>query len=240
MHADRRAHEVVVEEVRKPSRRGLPAHVLHLARARLAVLGVGLGRVVVVARLRGPLRVGLRVERPVRQVDALHGVGERAPLERVGREPQLAVPLPDAVARRRLADHERQHALGTERGLGFLVRNELRRTAELAVLRLARGIEHRDRVAALALHLALVGLPAARLVADAAQRRDEIVLDDLARALDRASPATRCRRTGRRASACAGFQIASPPHAGHANFSIAEVSATRYSPTAARATADTA
>ena len=45
-----------------------------------AVDDVGLGLVVVVAGLGGPVRVDLRVERPVRQVDAAHGVGERAPL----------------------------------------------------------------------------------------------------------------------------------------------------------------
>ena len=180
MHADRRAHEVVVEEVRELAGRRHPAHVLDLARARLPAFLVRLGRVVVVAGIGRPLRVGLRVERPVRQVDALHRVGQRALLERIRREPQLAVPLPDAIARRALAHHERQHALGAERGLGFLVRHELRRAAELAVLRLPLRIEHRDRVAALAAHLALVGLPAARVVGEAAQRGGEVVLGDRA------------------------------------------------------------
>ena len=111
---------------------------------------------------RSTCAVDLRVERPVRQIHALDRVGERAPLERVRREPQPAVPRSDAVARLPSLTRERQHALGPKRILGLLVRNELRRAAELARLRLARRIEHRDRLAALASHLALVGLPAAR------------------------------------------------------------------------------
>ena len=134
--ADRRADEIVVEEVLQPPGRGLPAHVLHLARLRAPVLFVSLGRVVVVPGLGGPFGVDARVERPVRQIDAAHGVGERLLRERRRREPQLAVPRADLVARRGIADLKRQHALRTERGLRLLVGHELRRAAEFAVLRL--------------------------------------------------------------------------------------------------------
>ncbi len=159
---------------------GLPAHVLHLARAHLPALGIRFGRVVVVARLRGPGGVDVRIERPVRQIHAAHRIGQGAPLQRRRREPELAVPGADAVARARLAHGERQHALGAERRLGLRIGDELGRSAEFAVLRLPLRIEHRDRIAALALDLTLVRLPAARVVADPAQRRDEIVLGDRA------------------------------------------------------------
>jgi len=180
MDADRRADEIVVEEVPHAARRRLPADVPHLPRAQLAVFGVRLGRVVVVPGLGGPRRVDLRVERPVRQVDAVHGVGQRGSLQPVRREPQPAVPRADAVARRAFADPERQHAFRAERRLGFVVRHDLRRPAEVAVLRLPRRIEDRDRVAALALDLPPRRLPAAAVVADPAQRGDEIVLGDAA------------------------------------------------------------
>ena len=69
IHAARGADQLVVEEVRERARCGRPADP--------ALLLVVHGDVVVVAGLRGPVRVGLRVEGPVRHVDALHGVGER-------------------------------------------------------------------------------------------------------------------------------------------------------------------
>ena len=173
---DRRRRNAARVRPRAPSARAAPAASRVRPPAR-----VGLGRVVVVARLGGPFGVDLRVERPVGQVDAAHGVGQRAALERRRREPQPAVPRADAIARLGLAHPERQHAFRPERGLRLGVGHELRRAAELAVLRLARRIEHRDRVAALALDLALVGRQRA-VVGRRSPRSapDEIVLDDRA------------------------------------------------------------
>ena len=133
--AHRRADEIVVEVVLEPPRGRLPAHVLDLARAHLPALGIRFGRVVVVARLRGPGGVDVRVERPVRQIHAAHRIGQRAPLQRRRREPELAVPGADAVARARLAHGERQHALGAERRLGLRSRGRagpIRRTRSSA------------------------------------------------------------------------------------------------------------
>ena len=115
------------------------------------------------------------------------------------------------------ADDERQHGLRPERGLRLLVRHELRRAAELAVLRLPLRVEHRDRVAARALDLALLGLPAAGVVGDAAQRADQVVLDDAAGrgvelrrrfgAAERADELLLCRIPVRLAAACGAREL---------------------------------
>ena len=164
----------------------LPAHVLHLARLRAPVLLVGFGRVVVMPGFGGPCGVDARVERPVRQVDAAHRVGQR--LFRFSAD-GASHSLPYHARMRSRASGSLtlngSTLSGRMRGLRLLVRHELRRAAEFAVLRLPRRIEHRDRVAALALDLALaIRLPAARVVADAAQRGDEIVLDDRAAGIE--------------------------------------------------------
>src|SRR5207253_9757831 len=111
----------------------------------------------------------------------LDRVGGRAALQGVRREPQLAVPRANAVARLVLCDLEGQEAFGPERVLALSVGYELRRAAEFAALRLTRGVEHRYRLTALAFHIALLDLPAARTLAETAERRDQIVLDDLSR-----------------------------------------------------------
>src|SRR5436305_13497475 len=172
------------------SRRGLPADVAHLPRARRAVFAIGLGRVVVVAALGGPIGLDVRIERPVGKVNALDGIRQRTPLEGARREPKPAVPRSDSIAGRALRDLEWKHALGAKGALGLVVRNELRRSAELAVLRLPSGIEDGDRVTALAAYLAPGRLPSALIVGDAAQRSDEVVLDD------RATGGERHRRFG--------------------------------------------
>src|SRR4029453_7488262 len=163
---------------------GLPAYVLDLTRARLPAFGIGLRRVVVMAGLRGPCGIDARIERPVRQVHAPGGFRQRFALQRGGRKPQLAVPRADRVARGALRQLERQHAFRSERGFRFLVGHELRRAAEFAVLRLTLRIDDGDRVAAPALDLALLRLPAAGVVADTSQCGDEIVLDDSTTGID--------------------------------------------------------
>ena len=224
MHADRRADEIVVEEMRQLPGGRLPAHLPDLPRARLAVLDVAFGRVVVVAGLCRPRRVDGGVERPVRQVDAAHGIGERAPLERGRREPQLAVPRADAVARVAFAHLERQHALRPERRLRLLVGDELRGAAELAVLRLPRRVQHRDRVAALA---------AAPGASSACQPRASSVTPRSAatRSCSTIAPAASSfagdsvPQNGHTSFCFAGFHTASPPQAGQANFCCALSSA---------------
>ena len=65
-------------------------------------------------------------------------------------------------------------------GVASVVRHELRGAAEFAVLRLAGRIEHRDRVAALALDFALGDPCVAGSGPRVAQGADEVVLGDLA------------------------------------------------------------
>ena len=102
MHAHRRADEVVVEKVLHPARGRLPADMPHLPRLHTASLLVRFRRVVVVAGLGSPPRVDLRVESPIRQVDAPHRVGQRFILERRRRKPQVSIPRANAIARRGL------------------------------------------------------------------------------------------------------------------------------------------
>ena len=161
-----------------PPGRGLPAHVLHLARLRAPALDVRLGRVVVMTGLGGPRGVDARVERPVRKVDAAHGVGQRLLLQRGGREPELAVPRPDRVAGGRFGNPERQHALGAERRLGLSYGTSCAEPQNSQFCACRAGISTEIALQLLALDLTLLHLPAAQVVADAAQRGREIVLDD--------------------------------------------------------------
>ena len=82
------------------------------------------------------------------------------------------------------------------------------------------GIEHGDRIAALAAHLPrrALAIRALRPESREAPRRGRARRSHHSR---RCVPAIRCRRTGRRACLRAGFQTASPPHAGQANFGCA-------------------
>src|SRR6185436_15917185 len=95
-----------------------------------------------------------------------------------GREPLALVPAADLLAHRGVGDAEWQQALRPDRRLDLFVGNQLRRSAELAALADASGIEDRHRLAAPALHGAALGLPAAVLLGDLAQRADEIELFD--------------------------------------------------------------
>src|SRR4029079_7286592 len=95
-------------------------------------------------------------------------------------EPLAVVPAADLLAHRGVGDAERQQALRADRRLDLFVGDELRRPAELAALADASGIEDRHRLAAAALHGAALGLPAAVLLGDLAQRADEIEFFDRA------------------------------------------------------------
>jgi len=77
MDAHRAGHGVVIEEMGEAARAVLPAGVAHLAGLGFPVgVGVALRFIIVVAGLRGPFRIGVRVEGPVGQVDAVQRVGE--------------------------------------------------------------------------------------------------------------------------------------------------------------------
>ena len=179
--AVRAGDRLVVEEVVDHARRRLPAHVPHLPRLRAAPC----------CRDRFPscsssgrrrLPTGRRPARRRSSRECRRRVtvstSARA-LQAAGREPLALVPAPDLLAHRGLGDPERQQALRPDRRLDLLVVDERRRAAELAALPDALGIEDRDRLAALALDGALLGLPAAQLVGHLAQRAHEIELLDL-------------------------------------------------------------
>ena len=175
------AHERVVEEVIEAARRVFPARALHLTGLLFAVVVIALGLVIVIARLRRPARVHQSVERPVRQVHALDGVGHGFVLERVGRPPQLAVPRADDLARFRFGDLKRQYAFGANHVVGFVVVDDGGGAAELARFGLFRGIENADRLARIALNHALGARPSARLALHISQRGNEVVFDHIAR-----------------------------------------------------------
>jgi hypothetical protein len=159
----------------------LPADVAHLPGFSAAVLADGLGGVVVVSGLGLPGADRVRIEGPVRDVEAVDAIDQRASLEGVRRQPLAGVPLANLLADLFLADLERQQALRPDRCLDLLVVDECGRTAELAVLADAFRIEHRNGLAALALDGPLLRHPAAVFVRQLAQRFREVELLDSAR-----------------------------------------------------------
>ena len=121
----------------------------------------------------------LRVERPVRDVEALDRVDEGRDRQLPRREPPAPPPAPDVVANPAGIDSKRQHALRADRRSDLLVVHQRGRSAELTVLAHARGIEHHDGATGLALDAASLGLPPALFFGQLAQRLDQIELDDL-------------------------------------------------------------
>ncbi len=100
-YAARARHRLVVEEMFEDARRGFPSHVLYLARLGAAlVVTVSLGGVVVVTCLPFPRTDDLRIERPVRNVDAVDGVDEGAGFQSSWSEPLARVPSSDQIADR--------------------------------------------------------------------------------------------------------------------------------------------
>lgn len=158
-----RAHQQVVVEVVAVARGRHPAHLADLAGAalRLAVdvRRVGLGDVVVVAGLGGPLRGDLGVEGPEGHVDALHLLDAGLLLQVVRAEPQAVEPLAELGGRRLAVHLEGHQRLGREdlvgRGLGddaggaaeralarlLVRRHQHRRPAVVARVLLGRGAE---------------------------------------------------------------------------------------------------
>ena len=143
--------------------------------------------------------------------------------QRVRREPELPVPRTNAVARLVLAELERKHGSpdGTT-SLALFVRRPAapsRRTRSAAPGAPDRA--PRSPGSSGTSRSAFSTCQPRLIVADAAQRGDQVVFDDPFRCPRRASPATRCRRTDRSSACLAGFQIASAPQAGQANFCCA-------------------
>src|SRR5262245_14903600 len=119
----------------------------------------------------------LRVERPVRNVDAADLIDERAALQLSRRQPLARIPPPNLLANLALGDLERQETLRADRCLDFLVVDERRRSAELTVLTDPLGIEDRDSLAALTLDGSFLGQPPTCFIRKIAQRLGEIVFD---------------------------------------------------------------
>ena len=166
--------------------------------------------VVVVARLGRPARVHRRVERPVRQVDARDRVGERLRAE--ARSARATAGRTTRESRSRACDSEifsgssdsgRNASLTCSYGTSGDEPQKSQRWPTLSAsnTEIAWQLWHLTEV--------FVGLPAARRVGNAAQRRDQIVLDDdgRRRRASRASPATRCRRTDRSSACLRGIPV---------------------------------
>src|SRR5262245_45067779 len=120
-----------------------PARVLHLAGLRASVrVGVAFRGVIVVARLRAPIRVSLYVKSPVRQINSSDRVGQRGGFQPVRCEPTAPIPLPNCLAHVAFADLERQQTFRTDWSLDLFVGHKLRRTAKVATLRNACRIKH--------------------------------------------------------------------------------------------------
>ena len=154
-----------------------PASSLDPARLRFPIrIRVTLSLVIIIARIRRPIGVDLRIEGPIGNVDAVDGIGEGATLERVRRKPTIAIPTAHRVAHVCLRQFEFEQAFWPNRRLDFVVGDERRRPAELATLGDARRVEHGDRLTTLAFHGSLFRLPAAPVLAHRVQRGGEIVL----------------------------------------------------------------
>ncbi len=134
--------------------------------------------VVVAARIRLPIRMDLRVERPVRHIQATDRISERAFVQVVRREPLTPIPRPHQFARLGFVDGERQERLRRKRLFDFCVGHQLRRPAELASLADTRRIEHGNRAAALASNRYSRGLPATPRIGNVAEGLRKIVFDD--------------------------------------------------------------
>src|SRR5687767_11482430 len=177
---------LVIEEMPDLAGRRLPAYVPHLPPLRPAlIVAVGFRRVVVVPGFCLPRTDDMRIEGPVRDVDAVDTINEGAALEVVRRQPLRAEPAADLFADFALIDLERQHALRPDRSADLRVVDERWRAAEIAVLADACRIEHRDRLTALALDGAFHFEPAAVGVGDRTQRRHQVVLDQRAAVVNR-------------------------------------------------------
>src|SRR5262245_43994693 len=110
------------------SRAILPANPPYLSRLLSAfIVGVILRLVVVIPRLRGPLRVYLSVECPVGQVNAMYAIRQRRSPQFTRREPPAAVPAANCFANLRLADFEWEDALRAKNLFHVLVSDQLRR-----------------------------------------------------------------------------------------------------------------
>ena len=123
----------------------------------------------------------LGVERPVRDVEAVHGVDERCFAPAVlARAICCATSGECRRGRACLSILKGSTPVRPDRRLDLVVVHERRRAAELAILADALGVEHHHRLAALALHAASRGLPSALVIGQFAQRRHQIELNHLA------------------------------------------------------------
>src|SRR5689334_11295027 len=128
-------HRFIIKEMFDDARCRFPPDMLDLARLRSPlIISIGLGCVVVMAGLGFPRTDGLRVKRPVRNVNAADAVDQRAAFQLSRCQPLARVPTADLLADLTLADLERQQALRPNRGLDFLIVNQRWRSTELAVL----------------------------------------------------------------------------------------------------------
>jgi hypothetical protein len=123
----RPGHWLIFKEVIDDAGRRLPANPLLGTHDRPPLrVAAGHHDRVVVTGLRRPWAVDLRVERPVRNVEAANGVNERRDGQASWRKPAAAPPAFDVIAHAARVDLERQHALWTNRRLDLLVIDERR------------------------------------------------------------------------------------------------------------------
>ena len=108
-------HQFVIEEVFEFSGGRNPAHMLHLPGFQTAIGAAYLfGGVVIVAGLGAPARKCPGIEGPVRQIDALEGIGGSRFFQAAGCKPAFAVPGTQDVPHLCVVIFERQHALGRD------------------------------------------------------------------------------------------------------------------------------
>src|SRR4051812_33026935 len=143
-HAVRSGNGLVVKKMLDTARCRFPTDVANLTGLRASlVVAVRFGRVVIVARFRFPRTHGLRIEGPVRNVNAANAIDECPALQLPWGQPLARVPSPNLLPDLTLADLEREQTLRADRRLDLGVIDQRRGSAESAVLADPLGIEHR-------------------------------------------------------------------------------------------------
>ncbi len=130
--------------------------------------------VVVVSSVRRPGAVHLCVKRPVGNVEAVDRVRHGPALQGVGGKPAPTVPGPDRFSDRCFLDPKRKEAGGANRSFAFLIVDQLRRAAEIAVLSHTLRFKDTHRLTASTANGSRLGLPSPHVVGQLAKGLDKV------------------------------------------------------------------
>src|SRR5436190_20032279 len=105
MHALGGGYQFIIEKVLEHSAARLPTDLLNLTRFEFSVgIPIGFLFVIIVAAIRAPIRVSLRVKRPIRNVQSFGGIRQSSPLQSRWSKPSAAIPTANNISRLGFAD----------------------------------------------------------------------------------------------------------------------------------------